>query len=177
MNISLICDILLSIVFASIIVVSFFFIYIVPNEKKILHNNLNYLIDTSIDDLYIADIINSDELNNIINVDELNNIINDNKQYLNTSNSQQDKYIIDSNKKITKLAKMVVGSLTIGLLGITCILSYMYNINIKNRIMYNLYLSTSILFIEYIFFNVFVKKYISIDKKSIVKKIIESLNK
>uniref|UniRef100_A0A6C0H767 Uncharacterized protein n=1 Tax=viral metagenome TaxID=1070528 RepID=A0A6C0H767_9ZZZZ len=164
MIISLICDILLSIVFASIILILFFFIHVVPNEQNILYNNLNYLIDTTFKDLYIKDIINSNVLSNIIK---------NNKQYLNTNYTKQiDKAILDNNKKIINLAKIVLGSFIVGLLGITCILSYMYNINIKNIIIHNLYLSTSILIIDYIFFEIFVKNYISIDRKSIVKKLL-----
>ena len=74
MIISLICDILLSIVFASIILILFFFIHVVPNEQNILHNNLNYLIDNTFKDLYVKDIINSNVLSNIVK---------NNKQYLN----------------------------------------------------------------------------------------------
>ena len=169
----IICNVILSVIFAASFICIFFFTYAKNIEADIVVKNLVYIINNLISNpislLKGRSLYDTSKLDNLKpsdhDVDEDNKVEKNNLILLNKS----FKYIG---------AMLIIGLIVVFILSLykyknmKDALKYFGNIIIKNLIML-----TGIAIVEYIFLNAVAAQYISADTNIIIKEIIDNINK
>jgi hypothetical protein len=167
-----VCNILLHIMLISAFLGSYFFTFGTYLEREVLQDQLNYLVDTTLDPIKILVPTVSEDIKKKI------------KSYNFKINENADIKTEEQNKKtVDKAIKFITLFIVIGLIVIVILSKILdrdgmtYEQFFKKLFMHNLIILIFIASTEFIFAFFFVKKYMSIDTNKIKKQIFVSLNK
>ena len=159
-----IVNLLLFASFAAAFLTIFFFTYVKNIEKEIVINNTKYITDSLIDNYtillgkdqkeYIAKLLDNIDINDLTN---------------------EDKKVIDENKKLfNKTIKILIIGLIIVLI-VTFIICSKYNIKYTDVVIKNLILMVFIGIVEFIFLKYFIRNYLSANINYVKSELIKTI--
>jgi len=172
--INIICNVILSVIFAASFICIFFFTYVKDVERQIVLDNLKYIVST-----LLSTPIRLLKHDGLYDVNKLSELISTNDDY------EADKTVIDNNNKLMKKSYNYIGILLgVGLLIVLILSIYKHRFeNIKAGLMYffililkNLIMVSGIGLSEFIFLKLVIANFKSSDNNIIIKEILMNLN-
>lgn len=189
--ISKIVEMSIQILFIFSFLTIFFFMYVIKIEKEEFKHQMEYIIDTFMNDI-LNDILNNKRLNNIDNIKNIDNIDNVNivlngiieitKEKIKNDSENIVKEVQEINKKIIKKAyKSVIIFTVIIILFILMFLLLGYCLNLRYDIKEAFIIMIFVGITELIFLKIIASKYISANpnavKRDLTKSIMVWINK
>lgn len=157
----------------SVFVGIFFFTYGAFIEHKVLENQIENIVDSLTRDVlpFVPDDIQK----------ELSKELDSQKQSITNNMANQDKSAEKNNQKVKKTAfEMLAGIFIVGM-GISVATASMYsggsNKALVALLKKNALLLVFVIIVEFLFFTLVTKNYLSIDPNSVKKKIVQTLKK
>ena len=166
--IDIICNVILSVIFAASFICIFFFTYAKNVEKQVVINNLNYVVESLVGSP-IA-LLKSYSLFDTSKLSQLNSDHN--------ADAEADKKVADNNNLLQNKAYKYIGiMLTLGLITvITLALCYKDISYIPLVIFKNILLTCGIALTEFIFLICIGAKYMAADNNVIIKQFLININ-
>jgi hypothetical protein len=172
--INIICNVILSVIFAASFICIFFFTYAKNVEKQIVLDNLKYIVTT-----LLGTPISLLKSEGLYDTNILSQLKPGKDDY------EADKTVIDNNNKLMKKSFLYIGILLVVGLSIVFGLS-MYENRDKNEgvglmyfrtlILKNLFMVSGIALVEFIFLTLIAAKFKAADDNAIIKEILINLN-
>lgn len=158
----LLINVILSVALASSFIGFFFFTYAKNIERKIVVNNVEYIVE-DLTDTVMA--LLPENIKNLLKIK-----INDVKL---GDMSKEDNDVKESNKKLLLKAGKVLSTLLVVSLLTAFIIAKMYNFDIMDILSKNLVLLSGIALVEFIFLTYIAANFISADPNVVRKKVLE----